>query len=98
MTSNAKAFLIPAAVGFVVAVGLGLLSRYGSFDILGWAVYVWPTALVLGGISGYSTVTTEIIAIAVSGFLNAAIYGVVGWVGYRIYHQIRRQQRSELGA
>jgi hypothetical protein len=98
MTNNAKAFLIPAGVGFLVAVVLGFLSRYANVDSLDWATYIWPTAIVLGGISGHATLAAEVTAIAVSGFLNAVLYGILGWACFRIVRTLRRRDEADLGA
>jgi hypothetical protein len=98
MTNNAKAFLIPAGIGFLVAVVLGLLSRYANVDSLDWTIYIWPTALVLGGISGHATLAAELTAIAVSAFLNAMLYGILGWVCFRIVRIVRRRDGADVGA
>jgi hypothetical protein len=90
INTTTKAFLIPAIAGFVVAVILGVLSRYANFDSVDWAFYIWPSAIVLGGIAGHATTTTEIIVIAVSAFLNAMVYGVVGWLCLGVVRLIRR--------
>lgn len=84
MTANARAFLIAAAVGFILAVVLGVLVRYASIGAPDWIVYIWPTFLVLGGISGYASTSAEVTAIGISAFLNAVLYGVIGWLCFRL--------------
>jgi len=98
MTKNAKAFLIPAAIGFLVAVVLGFLSRYANVDSLDWTIYIWPTAIVLGGISGHATLAVEVTAIAVSAFLNAVLYGILGWASFRVVRALRRRDGADVGA
>ena len=96
MTNNAKAFLIPAGIGFLVAVVLGFLSRYANVD-LDWTIYIWPTAIVLGGISGHATLAAEVTAIAVSAFLNAVLYGILGWASFRVVRALRRRDGADVG-
>jgi hypothetical protein len=98
MTNNAKAFLIPAGTGFLVAVVLGFLSRYANVDSLDWTIYIWPTAIVLGGISGHATLAAEVTAIAVSAFLNAVLYGILGWACFRVVRTLRHRDGSDIGA
>ncbi len=98
MTNNAKAFLIPAGIGFLFALVLGFLSRYANLDSLDWTIYIWPTAIVLGGISGHATLAVEVTAIAVSAFLNAVLYGILGWACFRVVRTLRRQDGADVGA
>jgi len=98
MTNNAKAFLIPAGIGFLVAVVLGFLTRYANVDSLDWIIYIWPTAIVLGGISGHATLATEVTAIAVSAILNAVLYGIFGWACFRIVRTLKRRDGADVGA
>lgn len=91
MTNNAKAFLFPAGVGFLVAVVLGLLSRYAGVDRMDWTVHIWPTALILGGISGHATLLAEITTIAIAAFLNGVLYGILGWACFRVARLVGRQ-------
>ena len=98
MTNNAKAFLIPAGIGFLVAVAFGFLSRYANVDSLDWTIYIWPTAIVLGGISGHATLAAEATAIAVSAFLNAVLYGILGLASFRVVRALRRRDGADVGA
>ena len=89
MTINAKVFLISASIGIVVAVVLSLLIRYAGIDLPDWVMYVWPTLVVLGGISGHASLVAEITAIGISAFLNGAIYGFVGWILFRLAYLLK---------
>jgi hypothetical protein len=80
----------PGCIGFVIATALAVLARYGGINSVEWGVYIWPFALMLGGISGHATFATVVMTIAVSAFLNAILYGIFGWTLYRIYLFVRR--------
>jgi hypothetical protein len=90
MTTSSKAFLVAASIGFILAAVLGALSRFGDVDFGEWIVYVWPTFIVLGGISGHASLGTELTAIAVASFLNAVVYGLVGWTLFALVRLFSR--------
>jgi hypothetical protein len=90
MTDSSRVFLLAASVGLILAVVLGALSRFGDVDFGGWVVYVWPTFIVLGGISGHASLGTELTAIAVAAFLNAVLYGLVGWTLFALVRLFSR--------
>lgn len=90
MTRNAKAFLIPAAVGFLLAVVLGLLERLTNIYGVDWMPLVWPTFFMLGAISGHATLGTVAMVISFAAFLNAVLYGILGWVVFQGWRILRR--------
>jgi hypothetical protein len=88
MTRAAKVFLLHAAVGFLLAVVLGLLDRMTNIDGVDWMPYVWPTFFMLGGVSGHATLGTLVMVISLSAFLNGVLYGVLGWLCYQIWRVV----------
>jgi hypothetical protein len=89
MTENAKAFLIPALAGVFVAIALGLLARFALLDFDAWIRPIWPTAFMLGAISGHASLEAVAMVISVSAFLNGVYYGIVGWLCYRAWRLAR---------
>ncbi len=97
MSKNSRAFLIPALIGLLVAIFLGCLSRLEAIIFPDWIVYIWPTMLVLGGISGHASFVAEISAIAVSAFLNGMLYGIVGCFVYQIVRFMQAEGGKKSG-
>ena len=91
MTRNANAFLIPAAVGFFLAVVLGILECLMNIYGVDWMPYVWPTFFMLGAVSGHATLEAVAMVISFSAFLNGVLYGIVGWIAFQSWQLVRRQ-------
>jgi hypothetical protein len=79
---------------FFVAVLMGSLIRYTGMDGPDWVTYFWPTFFILGGISGHASVAAEVMAIGIAAFLNGMLYGILGWLCFRLISLARSKSGS----
>lgn len=91
MKRDDKIVLLLIAIGFLLAVGIAVVDRVLGVGFPDWAKYVWPTSIMMIGLSGHASASALISIVALSAFLNGAIYGIITWLFIRLRRAVVRQ-------
>jgi hypothetical protein len=79
MKREDKIFLAAATVGLLIALTAAAADRLFDLAMPSWLVYIWPTWLMLGAVSGHASLVAVLSVVSASALLNAALYGLTAW-------------------
>ncbi len=91
MKRDDRIVVLLVAIGFLLAVGIAVAEGVRGVGFPDWAKYVWPTSIMLIGLSGHASAAASISIVTVSALLNGALYGIIGWICIRFRKVVARQ-------